>query len=99
MKIYFAGAIRGGREDQQLYLEIINYLKQYGEVLTEHVGDDSINILSIVYSIDKKLLNKINIQIKIHPTMNKKILCNKFDFKTKKVNFSKTDAFGGHIRF
>ena len=45
MKIYFAGAIRGGRNDKELYLEIINYLKEYGEVLTEHVGDQSINTL------------------------------------------------------
>lgn len=39
MKIYFAGSIRGGREDAVLYLEIIDYLKTFGEVLTEHVGD------------------------------------------------------------
>ena len=45
MKIYFAGSIRGGREDQRLYLQIINYLKKYNEVLTEHIGDESINDL------------------------------------------------------
>ncbi len=39
MKIYFAGSIRGGRDDQKLYLEIIELLRQYGEVLTEHIGD------------------------------------------------------------
>lgn len=39
MKIYFAGSIRGGREDAALYLQIIEYLKSFGEVLTEHVGD------------------------------------------------------------
>jgi len=39
MRIYFAGSIRGGREDANLYLQIINYLKTFGEVLTEHVGD------------------------------------------------------------
>jgi hypothetical protein len=39
MKIYFAGSIRGGREDAALYFEIIGYLKNFGEVLTEHVGD------------------------------------------------------------
>jgi len=42
MKIYFAGSIRGGREDVSLYAEIIEYLKNYGEVLTEHVGDISL---------------------------------------------------------
>lgn len=38
-KIYFAGAIRGGREDWALYFEIIKALRSYGRVLTEHVGD------------------------------------------------------------
>lgn len=42
MKIYFAGSIRGGRQDLDLYLEIINHLKTYGEVLTEHIGDASL---------------------------------------------------------
>jgi len=42
LKIYFAGSIRGGREDAELYQNIIGKLKQYGEVLTEHVGDDSL---------------------------------------------------------
>ena len=39
MNIYVAGAIRGGREDQALYLEIVRLLGEYGRVLTEHVGD------------------------------------------------------------
>ena len=39
MKIYFAGSIRGGRDDLDYYIEIINYLKNYGIVLTEHIGD------------------------------------------------------------
>ena len=38
MKIYFAGSIRGGREDSNIYYEIIIYLRKYGDVLTEHVG-------------------------------------------------------------
>ena len=42
MKIYFAGSIRGGRDDADLYLEIIKYLKNFGEVLTEHIGDNLI---------------------------------------------------------
>jgi len=44
MKIYFAGSIRGGRDDAILYLKIINELKQYGQVLTEHVGDEDLRI-------------------------------------------------------
>ena len=39
MKIYFAGSIRGGRQDKELYLELIKHLQLYGEVLTEHVGE------------------------------------------------------------
>ena len=39
MKIYFAGSIRGGRDDLDYYIEIINYLKNFGIVLTEHIGD------------------------------------------------------------
>ncbi len=39
MKIYFAGSIRGGRDDVKLYLQIIEHLKTFGTVLTEHVGD------------------------------------------------------------
>jgi len=39
MKIYFAGSIRGGRQDVTLYSEIIDLLQQYGQVLTEHVGE------------------------------------------------------------
>ncbi len=45
MKIYFAGSIRGGREDAALYLQIIEYLKSFGEVLTEHIGDPELTDL------------------------------------------------------
>ncbi len=45
MKIYFGGSIRGGRIDQQLYQELIDYLRRYGEVLSEHVGDPSVTHL------------------------------------------------------
>lgn len=41
-KIYFAGSIRGGRDDYELYSEIIGYLQNFGEVLTEHVGQKQI---------------------------------------------------------
>ena len=41
-RIYFAGSIRGGREDARLYRRLIEYLKKYGDVLTEHVGDPSL---------------------------------------------------------
>ena len=40
LKIYFSGSIRGGRKDAIIYLQIIKYLKSFGTVLTEHVGDN-----------------------------------------------------------
>lgn len=43
MKIYFAGAIRGGRDDAALYFRIIEMLGAYGRVLTEHVGDSQLS--------------------------------------------------------
>ena len=42
MKIYFAASIRGGREDQNKYNELIRLLSSKVEVLTEHVGDSSL---------------------------------------------------------
>ncbi len=44
MKIYFAGSIKGGREKQKEYYELIDYIKLYGEVLTEHIGNDNTDI-------------------------------------------------------
>lgn len=41
-KIYFAGSIRGGREDAALYREIIAYLQRTDRVLTEHIGREDL---------------------------------------------------------
>ena len=43
MKIYFGGAIRGGREDAAIYLQIVSILTRYGTVLTEHIGDPELS--------------------------------------------------------
>lgn len=40
LHIYFAGAIRGGRDDAELYAALIRHLSRYGKVLTEHVGNE-----------------------------------------------------------
>jgi hypothetical protein len=45
MKIYFSGSIRGGRENQEMYSEIIKELHKYGSVLTEHIGFKNISVL------------------------------------------------------
>lgn len=41
--IYFAGSIRGGREDALIYRQLIKELKNYGAVLTEHIGSDEVS--------------------------------------------------------
>ncbi len=43
MKIYFAGSIRGGRKDQEIYFSVIAELQKYGEVLTEHIGSQELD--------------------------------------------------------
>ena len=37
-KIYFAGSIRGGRIDADLYRRLIAYMQKTAIVLTEHIG-------------------------------------------------------------
>lgn len=36
--IYFAGSIRGGRDDAAIYAQIIEKLGKFGRVVTEHIG-------------------------------------------------------------
>ena len=58
MKIYFAGAIRGGRDDAKLYKEIITYLKNKGQVLTEHVGYQDLDSMGEKGDIDTTIYNR-----------------------------------------
>jgi len=55
MKIYFAGAIRGGREDVAFYLELVELLQAYGTVLTEHVADEQLT--SFGESTDDRMIH------------------------------------------
>ena len=42
-KVYFAGSIRGGRDDAQYYKDLISYIKSKNViVLTEHIGDNNL---------------------------------------------------------
>ena len=43
--IYFAGSIRGGRVDAELYERIIKHMQKTASVLTEHVGSPHLNLL------------------------------------------------------
>ncbi|MCI5051306.1 MAG: nucleoside 2-deoxyribosyltransferase [Candidatus Pacebacteria bacterium] len=58
MKIYFAGSIRGGRADKEKYKFIINELKKYGEVLTEHIGLDSLTSDGQTEFSEQKIYNQ-----------------------------------------
>lgn len=69
-KVYFAGSIRGGRADANLYHEIIEYIKKDNIVLTEHVGNIALNSLeqgrnkdSEIYSQDMNWLRQSDILI------------------------------------
>ena len=58
MKIYFAGAIRGGREDAQLYEKLIAYLKEKGQVLTEHIGSTDLGWKGETTSKDEEIYKR-----------------------------------------
>ena len=44
LKVYFAGSIRGGRVDGDLYHRMIEYIKRTDVVLTEHVGKSDLSL-------------------------------------------------------
>ena len=55
MFIYFAGSIRGGREDSTLYQAIVAYLKTKGTVLTEHVASDELTARGEAHLSEKQI--------------------------------------------
>ncbi len=70
MTIHFAGSIRGGRDDKELYLEIIRVLGRYGTVLTEHIGDKTLSALgedgptdAFIYERDMTWLNAADVVV------------------------------------
>ena len=58
MKIYFAGAIRGGREDAEFYFNIIHYIEKFGVVLTEHVGNTELSEKGEVSRTDNDIFQR-----------------------------------------
>jgi len=70
MKIYFAGSIRGGRNDKEFYLRLILYLQQRGDVLTEHVGNQGLTFIGeegltdeSIYDRDMAWLNATDVVV------------------------------------
>ena len=51
-KIYFAGSIRGGRDDAALYKRMIDYMKRTNIVLTEHIGRSNMSLKAQTKVID-----------------------------------------------
>ena len=43
-KVYFAGSIRGGRVDAELYRRMITYIQRTAVVLAEHVGHPELSV-------------------------------------------------------
>lgn len=52
-KIYFAGSIRGGRVDAELYRRMIDYIQETDTVLTEHVGKPELSPLERSSSVSR----------------------------------------------
>ena len=57
-KIYFAGSIRGGRVDADLYNRIISYIQRTDVVLTEHVGGSNLCLEEQGFARDSKIYNQ-----------------------------------------
>lgn len=58
MKIYFAGSIRAGREDADLYFKIIELLNTKNKVLTEHIGCKDISSMGEQGMTDEQIYER-----------------------------------------
>lgn len=57
-KIYFAGSIRGGRADAELYRRMIAFMQQTDTVLTEHIGNPESNHLERTPGSDRAIYER-----------------------------------------
>ena len=39
MNIFFSASIRGGLQNQEVYVDLIRHLERHGRVLTEHIAN------------------------------------------------------------
>ncbi len=58
MNIYFAASIRGGNQDVAYYQKLIDYLRKFGNVLTEHIGVENIDSLESKNQSDEEIHNR-----------------------------------------
>jgi len=57
-RVYFAGSIRGGRNDADLYKRMIEYIQKTDIVLTEHIGDPSKSSLERKPNAQKEIYDR-----------------------------------------
>lgn len=69
-KVYFAGSIRGGRVDADLYRRMIAYIQRTDTVLTEHVGTNNLCLVeqgrerdAVIYNQDTSWLRESDLLI------------------------------------
>ena len=69
-EIYFSGSIRGGRQDVEIYFQLIDHLKKYGAVLTEQIGEKGLPVLGednltdpYIHDRDMEWLSRSNIVV------------------------------------
>ena len=60
-KVYFAGSIRGGREDATVYKRIIDYINRTDTVLTEHIGLGSLSVKARTKEDDVHIYERVHI--------------------------------------
>ncbi|XP_065833444.1 5-hydroxymethyl-dUMP N-hydrolase-like [Oscarella lobularis] len=53
LQLYFAGSIRAGRQDAQLYYSLVELLKSHGKIFTEHVADPNLSEAGDAHLDDK----------------------------------------------
>ena len=58
LKVYFAGSIRGGRVDADLYRRMIEYIQRTDVVLTEHVGKSNLSLTEQGRERDARIYNQ-----------------------------------------
>jgi adenylate kinase len=69
LQIYYAASVRGGNFDRSIYREQIQHLKTFGDVLTEHLGEDSPQTLDLglgdsdIFRLDEAWLNKADVLV------------------------------------
>lgn len=69
LNIYFGGSISGGRNYVNRYQEFCEHLQQYGDILTEHVADPSLDSTGEdlskkeVYERDMRLMDSADLFI------------------------------------